>query len=134
MIEQKKSKGLHIGSWIVQGLLAVALGMAGYMKISVPIEQLAQSGMGFVNDYGAGTVRFIGWSELLGAAGLILPAALRIKPILTPLAAVGIAIIMILACGYHIAQSEPFIPALVLLVLAIFVAWVRFKKVPIQAK
>lgn len=134
MTEQKKSKGLHIGLWVVQGLLAAAFGMAGFMKISAPVEQLAQSGMGFVNSFGVGTVRFIGISELLGAIGLILPAALRIKPILTPLAAVGIAIIMVLACVYHISHNEPFIPVVVLLALASFVAWGRFKKAPIQAK
>jgi len=130
MTEQKKSKRLHIGLWVVQGLLAVAFGIAGFMKIFSPIEELVQNGM----DYGVGLTRFIGWSELLGAIGLILPAALRIKPILTPIAAVGIAIIMVLATGYHIMNSEPFIPTVVLLALASFVAWGRFKRVPILPK
>ncbi len=134
MTEQKQSKGLHIALWVVQGLLALAMGMAGFMKISAPIEQLAQNGMGFVNDYSEGMVRFIGWSELLGAIGLILPAALRIKPILTPLAATGIAIIMLLAAEYHYAKSEPIISSVALLTLATFVAWGRFKKVPILPK
>lgn len=134
MIEQKKSKALHIGLWVAQGLLAAAFGMAGFMKITMPVEELAKNGMSFVTNYGIGTVRFIGISEVLGALGLILPAALRIKPILTPLAAVGIAIIMVLATSYHVTNSEPFAPTIILLLLASFVAWGRFKKSPIQAK
>ncbi len=134
MTEQRKSKVLHIGLWVGQGLLAAAFGMAGIMKLTMPTEELMAKGMGFVSEFGVGTIRFIGISEVLGALGLILPAALRIKPILTPLAAVGIAIIMVLATSYHISHSEPFITTIVLLALALFVAWGRFKKTPIRAK
>lgn len=134
MTEQRKSKGLHIGLWIAQGLLAAAFGIAGIMKLTMPTEELLAKGMGFVREYGVGTIRFIGISEVLGALGLILPAALRIKPILTPLAAVGIAIIMVLATSYHISHSEPFISTIVLLAIALFVAWGRLKKTPIRTK
>ncbi len=134
MTEQKKSKGLHIGLWIVQILLALAFGMAGFMKITQPIEQLAAKGMGFVHHFSEGMVRFIGVTEVLGALGLILPAALRIKPILTSLAAVGIVVVMVLATFHHISQNEPFFPTLTLLLLALFVAWGRYKKAPIEAK
>ncbi|MFM8595478.1 MAG: DoxX family protein [Flavobacteriales bacterium] len=134
MTEQKKSKALHISLWIAQILLALAFGMAGFMKIAMPVEELAKNGMSFVSDYGVGTVRFIGISEVLGALGLILPAALRIKPILIPLAAMGIAIIMVLATSYHATHSEPFTPTIILFLLASFVAWGRFKKAPIQVK
>jgi len=134
MTEQKKSKALHISLWVAQGLLAAAFGMAGFMKISLPIEQLAKNGMGFVSEYAAGTVRFIGISELLGALGLILPAALRIKPILTPLAAIGVAIIMVLATVYHVTHNESAASTVVFFALAVFIAWGRFKKAPIAAK
>ncbi len=134
MTEQKKSKALHIGLWVAQGLLAIAFGMAGFMKITMPVEELAKNGMSFVTNYGIGTVRFIGISEVLGALGLLLPAALRIKPILTPLAAVGIAIIMVLATSYHVTHNEPFAPTIILFLLASFVAWGRYKISPIQAK
>lgn len=134
MAEQKKSKALHITLWIVQILLAVAFGMAGFMKIISPIEQLAESGMTFVADYSTGMVRFIGIVEVLGAIGLILPAALRILPVLTPIAAIGIAIVMVLATYYHVTNSEPTTATIVLFVLAVFVAWGRFLKAPIQSK
>lgn len=134
MTTNQNSKVLHIALWVAQAFLAATLGMAGFMKTTAPLEQLAQNGMTFVNDFGAGMVRFIGISELLGAIGLILPSALRIKPVLTPLAAVGIAVIMVLGTGYHLMHSEPFAPALVFLGMAVFVAWGRFVKAPIQGK
>lgn len=134
MTTQKTSKALHIGLWVVQGLLAAAFGMAGFMKLTAPIEQLAENGMSFVNDYSVGMVRFIGISELLGALGLIIPAAFRFKTFLTPLAAVGLAIIMVLATSYHIGANEPIIGSVVFFVLTTFIAWGRFKLAPIQAK
>ena len=42
MTEQKNSKGLHFGLWVVQGLLAAALGMAGFIKITTPMDQLSE--------------------------------------------------------------------------------------------
>ena len=134
MTEQKNSKGLHFGLWVVQGLLAAALGMAGFIKITTPMDQLSEMGLTYVTSFGSGMVHFIGISEILGALGLILPAALRIRPVLTPIAAVGITIIMILATGYHLMNNEPFIVTTILFGLAAFVAWGRFKKAPIQSK
>ncbi len=134
MTEQKKLKALHISLWVVQVLLALAFGMAGFMKVSMPISELAAKGMGFVNHTSEGLVRFIGTVELLGALGLILPAAMRIKPILTPIAAIGIAVIMLLPIKEHVTQNEPVVANIILLLLAAFVAWGRFKKAPIQSK
>lgn len=134
MTQQKTSKILHISLWAVQILLALAFGMAGFMKLSMPLSDLAAKGMGFVNHTSEGMVRFIGIAEVLGALGLILPSALRIKPILTALAAVGIALIMILAMNEHISQNESIVANIVMFVLAAFVAWGRFKLAPIKAK
>ncbi len=134
MTTNQSSKILHISLWIAQTLLAAAFGMAGFMKATAPLEQLAQNNMSFVNDFGAGIVRFIGISEILGAIGLILPSALRIKPVFTPLAALGLATIMLLATGYHLMQGEPFAASLTILFIALFIAWGRFVKAPIQPK
>jgi len=54
----------------------------------------------------AGLVRFIGVVELAGALGVILPAATRIQPRLTPLAAAGLATIMVLAIPFHLMRGE----------------------------
>lgn len=134
MKEQKRPKALHIILWVVQGLLAFAFAMAGFAKVGTPISQLAEDGMSFVNHFPAGVVKFIGTSEMLAAIGLILPAALRIKPVLTPLAALGIAVVMISATTYHITHGEPFMHTAILLLLALFVAWGRYKKAPILPK
>src|SRR6056297_2342121 len=98
----KKSKRLHIALWVAQSLLAAAFLMAGMMKITVPIDELATNGMSFVYSFPESMVRFIGICEVLGSIGLILPALLRIKPILTPIASVGLAAIMVFAAIYHI--------------------------------
>ena len=134
MTNNQNSKALHIGLWIAQGLLALAFGMAGFMKTTAPIEQLAQNGMSFVSEYSEGMVRFIGITEILAALGLILPSLLRILPILTPLAAVGLSIVMILATQYHLSHHESAIPTIIFFFITLFVAWGRFKKAPIQAK
>lgn len=121
------SKPLNISLWTAQGLLAAAFAMAGFMKMTVSTEILAEQGMTFVEDYGVGMVRFIGIAEFLGALGLILPLMVKIKPILTPIAAIGLSIIMVLACIYHISNNEPFLPTVVFFAASVFVAWGRFK-------
>lgn len=128
----KPSRGLHISLWIVQGLLALAFGMAGTMKLLTPISELAEA-MPWVADAPA-LVRFIGASELAGALGLILPAALRIMPRLTAWAGVGLFVVMVLGAGFHASRGEfASLPVNVLLgALAGFVAWGRFKAAPIE--
>ncbi|NNE55690.1 MAG: DoxX family protein [Flavobacteriales bacterium] len=130
----KRSKGLHIALWVAQGVLAAAFIMAGFMKITLPMDEMAANGMSFVTAFSEGMVRFIGISEILGGIGLILPAALRIKPIFTPVAASGLALVMVLAAIYHISVGEAPVPNIILFALAVFVAWGRFKKAPIQPK
>ncbi len=133
--QNRSSKALNITLWIVQVILAGMFIMAGMMKSTQPIEDLGKT-MPWVNDVSAGLVRFIGISELLGGIGLIFPALLRIKPILTPVAALGIFIIMVLAFVYHIAKGEN--EALgfnvILAAASLFVAWGRFRKAPVISK
>lgn len=128
-------KGLNIGLWVVQVLLAVGFGMAGLMKSTAPVEELAKN-MAWINSSGALLVRFIGISELAGAIGLILPAATRILPVLTPVAAALLAVVMVLAAGVHVFLGEfSALPVnFVLGGLAAFVAWGRFKKAPIAPR
>jgi hypothetical protein len=79
-----------VGLWIVQGLLAALFLFAGGMKLALPVQemtkQIALPGL---------FLRFIGVAEVLGALGLILPGLFRIRPVLTPLAAGGLVIIMV---------------------------------------
>ena len=128
--------GWTIAFWVVQILLAAFFGMAGFAKVSQPIADLAASGMGFVTYTPEWLVRFIGIAELAGAVGIILPAATRILPFLTPLAAAGFGVIQTLAMGVHITHGEVgVLPInLVVLALSLFVAWGRWKKAPIAAR
>src|SRR2546428_13101366 len=78
--------------WIVQGLLALLFLGAGGIKLVLPLEKLT----GPIPLPGP-FLRFIGVAEVLGGVGLILPGVLRIRPGLTPLAAVGLVILMVRA-------------------------------------
>ena len=121
--------------WIVQILLAVAFVGAGAMKLLTPTAELAQS-MVWVNDVPGWLVKLIGLAEVAGALGLILPALTRIQPQLTALAAAGLALVMLLAAFFHLSRGESalIVPNLVLLLLAAFVAYGRWKVLPIAPK
>lgn len=128
------SKALNITLWILQVVLAVMFGMAGAMKLLQPIDALVASGLTWTQEL-PNLTRFIGVSELAAGLGLILPAALRIKPILTPVAAAGLVVVMVLAAGFHLMRAEPGVPVNLLLgAVAAFVAWGRFKAAPIQPR
>ena len=131
----RPSKALHLGLWVVQGLLGAMFLAVGAMKATQPIAVLVDT-LGWPAAVPAALVRVIGVAELLGGLGLILPAATRVKPMLTPLAGVGLAMVMLLATIFHISHGElgalP-IP-LVLGGLAAFVAWGRAAKAPIAPR
>jgi uncharacterized membrane protein YphA (DoxX/SURF4 family) len=131
----RPSRSLHISLWVFQVLLGVMFAMAGLMKATQPIEALAAQ-MPWTTVVGAGMVRFIGISELLGGLGLVLPSLTRIQPRLTVLAALGLVVVMVLAAGFHVTRGEfVHVPMnLVLGGLAAFVAWGRAKKAPISPR
>lgn len=133
--QTNRPKGLHIVLWIVQIVLGGMFIMAGIMKSSQPIAELAKT-VPWSARVPEGLVRFIGFCESLGGIGLLLPSLLRIKPILTPIAAMGLATIMILAVCYHISQGESNVIGfnMVLGLAAIFITWGRLTKAPIQPK
>ena len=121
---------MNIALWIVAGLLAVAYFFGGAGKVIMPKAKIAAFGPSakWVEDFSAGSVKAIGALEVLAALGLILPAALDIAPVLVPLAALGLAIIMLGAAITRIRRHEAKFMAvdLVYLALTVFVAWGRF--------
>lgn len=135
MSTQNTSKGLNIALWIVQVLLAGMFLMVGFMKAFTPIAELVAGGMVWAGDMPA-LARFIGTCQLFGAIGLLLPALLRIKPVLTAWAGTGLATCMLFAIIFHVVRGEAaHIGApVVLFILAAFIAWGRFTKAPIQPK
>jgi uncharacterized membrane protein YphA (DoxX/SURF4 family) len=122
---------MNIALWIVQVVLAGMFLMAGVMK-AFQYER-AKASLPWVKDVSRGLVTFIGVSELLGGLGLLLPALTHILPWLTPLAAVGLAVIMLLAIIFHIRRGEgqAVIINIVLLALIAFVAYGRFVLMPL---
>jgi uncharacterized membrane protein YphA (DoxX/SURF4 family) len=114
--------------WIVAGLLAVVYLLSGAGKLVVPKEKLAAfPGGGWVEDFSAGAVKAIGALEVLAAVGLVLPAVLGIAPVLVPLAAAGLVLLMAGAVFTRLRRREPkaMVADLVYLALAAFVAWGR---------
>ncbi|MGB6430078.1 MAG: DoxX family protein [Candidatus Acidiferrales bacterium] len=116
---------MNFALWIAQGLLCAAFLMAGFMKVFAFEKYKADAenrspnrGLGLSK----GLVTFIGICELAGAAGVIVPRAVWILPWLTPLAAFGLAIIMVLAAIYHLRRQEQVFVQFILFVLAGFVA------------
>lgn len=120
--------------WIVQVLLALAFLAAGSMKILTPYESLLES-LPWVEAFSANPwiITVIGILEVAGAIGLIIPALTRIVPVLTPLAGVGLALTMVGAAVLHASRGEwgNIVPNIVLMLLALFVVYGRYKLLPI---
>ena len=118
---------MNITLWIVQGILAAMFAMAGIMKSTQPIDKLAKTGP-WATRFPATTVRLIGVSELLGAIGIILPWLFNIAPVLTPLAASGLALIQLFALFHHAKHKEgkAIVFNIILMSMAAFVAFGRF--------
>lgn len=132
---KKPSKAIHIALWVAQVVLAGLFLMAGTMKLTTPMDELIAA-MAWTGDVPAWLVRFIGASELLGAIGLLLPALLRVKPVLTTWAAIGIATIMVFALVFHVSRGEASVVGINIVfgLIAVFIAWGRISKAPIAAR
>lgn len=115
-----------IAFWIVGGLIALAMLAGGGMKLVTPKPALAERGMAWTEDFSSGSVKAIAALEVIGAIGVVLPLLTGIAPVLSPIAATGLAIIMIGATVVHVRRNEPFAPALVLAVLAVAAAVLGF--------
>lgn len=112
--------------WILNALLALAFLGAGSMKLFRGTEALKGAGMLWIDDFAAPAVKLIGAAEIVGALGLILPLLTGVAPVLTPIAAVALAVLMIGAVVVHARRSENFTPSLVLGVLSIVSAILGF--------
>lgn len=117
---------MNIALWIVQILLGLMFIMFGSIKAFQ--YDKAKESLPWMKKYSKGFVTFIGITELLGGLGLIVPHATGIAPILTPIAAVGLALVMIFAAIFHLQRKENQAIGMnvVLLAFAIFVVIGRF--------
>ena len=135
MATQNPSKALNISLWAAQIFLALVFFITGAGKLFLPMENL-HSLIPWTKDVNSLPIRLIGFSEILGSLGLVLPSLLRIKPWLTPWSATGVAFTMLLAIFFNISIGETSVIGIntILFLIAIFVAWGRFKKSVISPK
>ena len=120
---------MNLALWIAAGVLAAVLVIAAVNKLVLPRERLVTApGGGWAGDFTPGAIRAIAVVELLGTAGLILPAVTGIAAILVPLAAAGAALLFTGAVIVRLRRGDrlPIAIDLVYLALAVFIAWGRF--------
>jgi hypothetical protein len=127
---ETKENLMNLALWIAAGLLAlVALG-GGISKTFVPKEKLEKRvASGWVKDVSPGLVRALGVLELLAAVGLILPAVVDIAPVLVPVTAVCLVLLMVGAVITHVRYhdgAKVVVVVSIYLALAAFIAWGRF--------
>jgi uncharacterized membrane protein YphA (DoxX/SURF4 family) len=122
---------MSIALWVVQVLLAAAFVVSGATKLSQPKEKLLKN-WAWVEDFSQRTVRIIGALEVLGAIGIVVPALSGIVPWLTPLAALGLVLLILGAALTHLRRTEYGYITMnaVLLILAAFVVWGLFFVLP----
>lgn len=118
---------MNVALWIVQGLLAFAFIAAGAMKVFAyeKYEAMSEKKNGRTS-LSRGLITFIGMAEIAGSLGIVLPMATNIAPWLSPWAAIGLAIIMLLAIGFHVRRHESVAVPVILFLLAAFVVFGRF--------
>lgn len=123
---------MNIVLWIIQGLLALLFLANGVRKLTLSPDALARSAPA-LKALPVGFMRFIGAAELLGAIGLILPAATRIAPALTPAAAAGLTLLMVCASIFHASRKEYTHIGVtgLILALSVFILYGRLALAPI---
>ena len=126
---------MNIVVWIVQILLGLAFIAFAYAHSFGAAQTQLQPGAQWIGDVPQPLLIFIALCEFLGGIGLILPAATKIQPRLTPLAAALLAVMMVLAAGFHLTRGEypNIVFNLILGALAAFVAYGRWVIAPLKA-
>jgi hypothetical protein len=116
---------MQIALWIASWILAFAMVAAGGLKVVTPRVKLMER-FTWAKTWSDGNVKLLGLAEVLGGIGLIVPQLTGIVPILTPIAAVCLVVLMIGAVKTHLDLKEPWVAPAVLAVLGVFVALGRF--------
>jgi hypothetical protein len=119
---------VSIALWIVTAVLVVVFAYSALIKGTQSTARAVELGMTGVVHVPLHVMRFAAVCEVLGIIGLVLPYVVGVLPVLTPLAALGLALVMVLAARIHRGLGEPATAAgnLVLLALCLFVAWGRW--------
>lgn len=121
--------------WVLQVLLGVYFFSTGIVHFIVPPGLPAP--MAWMYELSPGLHYFSGTAEILAGLGLILPGLTRIQTRLTPLAALGLVLVMTGAVVWHATRSGEFANIfmnIILMGLAGFVAYGRWKFSPLKDK
>ena len=121
----------NIGLWLTQALLALVFFTAGIAKVTQSREELVERGWSWAADLSGPFIVFLGVMELLAVIGIILQAATRILPILTPIAAAGMAVTQVSAIVMNDGGSAT---NFIWLAMAVIVVWGRTRKAPIAGR
>jgi hypothetical protein len=123
---------MNITLWVLQVLLALAFFAHGCLFLFPPASIVDQMNASLPRWFQL----FLGVAEILAAVGLTLPGIARVQTWLVSCAAAGIMIVMICATVYHVARGEVGSAAttVVLLAMATFVAYMRWRVAPIQPR
>lgn len=113
--------------WLMQAILATVMTVSG--TVILIFRKKLKPKLTWLTEYSPAMVAFICLSKIAGGIGLVVPMLSGILPILTPIAAIGIATIMVLAFSYHIRVKEyKDVPAtIIFFIMAVFIAYFRFQ-------
>lgn len=113
--------------WIMQGILASIMAASGLVILIIPKSRL-ENRLYWIRKYPNSMRIFICTAKILAAIGLTAPMLLNVLPILTPIAALGIVLLMIAALNYHLQTKEyKDVPATVIfLSMALLISYYRF--------
>ncbi len=129
------SQSLRVWLWVAQVLVFGVFCVAGAMKVTMPVRDISRMWpwTGLVPQH---FLRFIGLVDLAGGIGILLPSLTRVAPWLTVAAALGCAVLQVLAIGFHASRGEITLTSLnfLLLGLSAFVMWGRYKKAPVMPR
>lgn len=115
--------------WVFQGLLALLFLATGTMLLITPRNKITERAT-WAEAFPPGFVKFIGGLEVLGAVGLIVPMAIDVLPWLTPLAAVGLGLLMVGAVVTHLRHRE-YPNALLPLVVLLLIAFIVYRRLSV---
>lgn len=131
----KNVKLINWTLWVSQIVIAVMFIMPSFMKMLQPIAELSAM-LPWTAQVDETTVRLLGFIDLLGGVGIILPSILRIMPKISVWAAFGNILLMLSAIVFHISRGESSVIGfnIFLIAMLLFIAWGRTKKAPILPK
>ncbi|GAA1797110.1 DoxX family protein [Nocardioides hankookensis] len=114
--------------WILAGFLALLFLGTGVLKLTRTREQIVAEGLTWAEDYSERQLRALGWAEVLGAVGLVVPPLVGLG-VITPVAASCLAALTVGALVVHVRRGELLPDALrtiALIVMCVVLAYWRF--------